>query len=498
MDNRNHAERPVPVGAMARRTTLIPWLALLLAAGFLAAGILTLSKPEAMLPAGLAGQHTVPLALTLLAALLLVLVAVHAARHSRREQARLLLTLTEQNAALTLELSRQRQQAEQAAAVARKYRDIYDTAMEGMFTLDIQGRFLSANPALLTLLAYDSEAQLQAEIQDVSRQLYVDQENRDTITQALLGQEEVGSVPVEIRRRDGRTLWVAISARIIRNNDGRAIAFQGSVRDITQWRQDRAALEKAVAAAEMANRAKSEFLTNMSHELRTPLNAIIGFSEIIATEAMGPLTNRAYREYAHDIHDSGQTLLALINDILDLSKIQAGRKELAERLIDIPRLIRSSLRLVAERADKGEVLLETAIDTDLPPVRGDEVALKQILSNLLSNAVKFTPPGGRVTCGARVEADGAMSIFVQDTGIGMSEKDMATAMEPFRQIEGSHSRSAGGVGLGLPLVKALADLHGGTARLESTIDVGTLVTITLPPDRVQSVPLILLRAATLG
>ncbi len=495
MDNRNHAERPVPVGAAARRTALIPWLALPLAAGFIVAAFLALSKPDMVLPAGLADSHPVPLGLTLLAALLLVLVAAHAIRQRWRDQMWQMATLTQRNADLTAELDRQKRNAEHATADARKYRDIYESAMEGMFTLDIGGRFLSANPALLALLGYDSEVQLLTEIQDVSKQLYVDQENRETITQALLGQEEVGSVPVELYRRDGRTLWVAISAGIIRNADGRAIAFQGSVRDITQWRQDRAAMERAVAAAEMANRAKSEFLTNMSHELRTPLNAIIGFSEIIATEAMGPLTNRAYREYAHDIHDSGQTLLALINDILDLSKIQAGRKELAERLVDIPRLIRSSLRLVAERADKGEVLLETAIDTDLPPVRGDEVALKQILSNLLSNAVKFTPPGGRVTCGARAEADGSMSIFVQDTGIGMSEKDMATAMEPFRQIEGSHSRNAGGVGLGLPLVRALAELHGGTARLESTVDVGTLVTITLPPDRVQSVPLTLLRAA---
>ncbi|MFV3076759.1 sensor histidine kinase [Niveispirillum fermenti] len=500
MDDKNHAGRPHPrkTRGLTRRGPASSWLALLLAGAGLLSILAILLRPDAVLPVGIDPSQPAFIACSLLATLILLSVAIHALRQQGRDRDAAIAELSTANAALVAQVGRQQAALERLGQSERKYREIYETAMEGMFTLDIQGRFLSANPALLKLLAYDSEAQLQAEIHDVPGQIYVDQQNRDAITQSLLGQAEVGSAPVEIRRRDGATLWVAISARIIRDGQGRAIAFQGSVRDITQWRRDRLAMEQAVKTADMANRAKSEFLANMTHELRTPLNAVIGFSEIIATEALGPLGNRAYREYAHDIHDSGQMLLSLINDILDLSKIQAGRKELSEKLVDVPRLIRSSMRMVAEQADKGGVLLETEMEADLPPVRADEVALKQILSNLLSNAVKFTPADGKVVCGARVEGDGALSLFVRDTGIGIREEDIATAMQPFRQIEGSLTRNAGGVGLGLPLVLALAELHGGTARLESRISAGTTVTVTLPAGRVQSAPLALLRSLTQG
>ncbi len=496
MDGTTGAERPPtsPDRLRARYPILSPWLALPLALAGMAALAVTLLRPEAALPAGVNPWQPAALACAGLAVLLLLAVTIHAACQQRSQSIRERQELRDANAALVAQVTRQQAVMDRLAQSERKYREIYETAMEGMFTIDIPGRFLSANPALLAMLRYDSLEQLQAEVQDATVSFYMDQDNREAITQALLAQEEVGSVPVELRRRDGEGFWVAISARIIRNADGKAVAFQGSVRDITQWRRDRQAMEAALDAAEMANRAKSEFLANMTHELRTPLNAIIGFSEIIATEAMGPMGQPAYREYAHDVHDSGQMLLSLINDILDLSKIQAGKKELSEKLVDVPRLIRSSMRLVAERADKGGVLLETEMEAELPPVRADEVALKQILSNLLSNAVKFTPQGGKVVCGARVEADGGMSLYVRDNGIGMREEDIATAMEPFRQIEGSHSRSAGGVGLGLPLVLALARLHGGDATLESTIDIGTTVTVILPPTRVQAMPLAFLRS----
>lgn len=496
MDGKTGAERPPHRRERPRASApvLSPWLALPLALAGMAALAVALIRPEAVLPAGIDPWQPAALACGGIATLLLLAVIGQAIRQTRSDALREQAELRDINAALVAQVARQQAAMERLAQSERKYREIYETAMEGMFTIDIAGRFLSANPALLTMLRSDSLEQLQAEVQDATVSFYADQENRAAITQALLTQEEVGSVPVELRRRDGDRFWVAISARIIRNPEGRAIAFQGSVRDITQWRRDRLAMEQALNAAEMANRAKSEFLANMTHELRTPLNAVIGFSEIIATEAMGSIGQPAYREYAHDIHDSGQMLLTLINDILDLSKIQAGKKELSEKLVDVPRLIRSSLRVVAERADKGGVLLETEMEAELPPVRADEVALKQILNNLLTNAVKFTPQGGKVTCGARVEADGSLALYVRDTGIGMREEDLVTAMEPFRQIESGHSRSAGGVGLGLPLVLALARLHDGNAHLESRLDHGTLVTVTLPPTRVQSMPMAFLRS----
>jgi len=370
----------------------------------------------------------------------------------------------------------------------RKYREIYEAALEGLFTTDTEGRFLAANPALVRLLGYDREEELKRRIANASADLYVDQENRAEITRTVLKQGFDGSMELQVRRRDGSPIWVALTARIIRDAEGKPVAFQGAVRDITERRQDRMALEQALATAEMANRAKSEFLANMSHELRTPLNAIIGFSEIIGTEALGPMGNASYVEYAQDIHDSGRMLLDLINDILDLSKIEAGKKELQERVVDIPRVVRASLRLVRERAEKGGVALETDITEILPPVRADEVALKQILSNLLTNAVKFTRSGGTVTCGARIGEGGRLELLVRDTGIGMREEDIAKALEPFRQIEGSLSRSAGGIGLGLPLVQALARLHGGGALVQSQVGVGTSVIVWLPADRVQDQP----------
>ncbi|OYQ35915.1 hypothetical protein CHU95_06550 [Niveispirillum lacus] len=500
MDGTTGAERPPHRRERPRASTpvLSPWLALPLALAGVAALAVALVRPEAVLPAGIDPWQPAALACAGIAMLLLLAVIGQAIRQHRADALRELGELQEINVALVAQVARQQTALDRLGQSERKYREIYETAMEGMFTIDVTGRFLSANPALLTMLRYGSLEQLQAEVADATVSFYADQDNRQAITQALLTQEEVGSVPVELRRRDGDRFWVAISARIIRNAEGRAIAFQGSVRDITQWRRDRLALEQALDAAEMANRAKSEFLANMTHELRTPLNAVIGFSEIIATEAMGPIAQPAYREYAHDIHDSGQMLLTLINDILDLSKIQAGKKELLEKLVDVPRLIRSSLRLVAERADKGGVLLETEMEAELPPVRADEVALKQILNNLLTNAVKFTPQGGKVTCGARLEPDGSLSLYVRDTGIGIREEDLVTAMEPFRQVEGGHARSAGGVGLGLPLVLALARLHDGDARLESRLDHGTVATVTLPPTRVQSMPMAFLRTVAGG
>lgn len=500
MDGTTGAERPPrrPDRPQASSPVLSPWLALPLALAGIIVLLVALVRPEAVLPAGINPWQPAALTCAAIAVILLLSVIIHAIRQHWAETVRERREMRDANDALLAQVARQQAALERVTQSERKYRAIYETAMEGMFTIDIAGRFLSANPALLTMLRYDSVERLQAEVEDATVSFYVDQENRESISLALLSQEEVGSVPVELRRRDGERLWVAISARIIRNADGRAVAFQGSVRDITQWRRDRQAMEQALNAAEMANRAKSEFLANMTHELRTPLNAVIGFSEIIATEAMGPIGQSAYREYAHDIHDSGQMLLTLINDILDLSRIQAGKKELSEKLVDVPRLIRTSLRVVAERADKGGVLLETEMEAELPPVRADDVALKQILNNLLTNAVKFTPNGGRVTCGGRMEADGSLALYVRDTGIGMREEDMATAMEPFRQIETGHSRNAGGVGLGLPLVLALARLHGGDARMESRLGEGTLVTVTLPPNRVQAVPLSFLRSVAAG
>jgi signal transduction histidine kinase len=234
--------------------------------------------------------------------------------------------------------------------------------------------------------------------------------------------------------------------------------------------------------AETANRTKSEFLANMSHELRTPLNAIIGFSEVIKLGMFGPLNER-YRSYGGDIFYSGNHLLELINEILDLSKLEAGQLELHEEDIDVESTIRESRRLIEFQAQKSGVELSEAIEERLPLLRADDRRFRQILINLFSNAVKFTPEGGRVHVSVR-RLNGGIAIAIRDTGIGISPDQIPKALQPFGQIDSKISRKYEGTGLGLPLAKHLVELHGGTLTIRSEVNVGTTVTLILPLHRV--------------
>jgi len=264
--------------------------------------------------------------------------------------------------------------------------------------------------------------------------------------------------------------------------DGGSIAIY---EDITERASSERALRKAKEEAEMASRSKSDFLANVSHELRTPLNAIIGFSEIIKTGLFGTIEPIQYREYAGDIHDSGHHLLSLINDILDLSKIEAGKFEIIESDIDVADTVEALMRLVQDRAYKGQVNLISAIPDELPILVADLRAVKQILINLMSNAVKFTEAGGTVTIGAANHADGSLELSVTDTGIGMSKDDVVLALTPFGQVDSTFSRSVEGTGLGLPLSERLMSAHGGSLEVDSERDVGTCVTVRFPATRVQ-------------
>ena len=242
-------------------------------------------------------------------------------------------------------------------------------------------------------------------------------------------------------------------------------------------------LAQALAVAAAANRAKSVFLAAVSHELRTPLNAIIGFSDMLGMEMFGPLGSKRYRDYASDIHQSGVHLLEVINDILDLSRIDAGDTRLDEEKVDLRRLIGLSLKMIRPQALAAGVELVADVDTMLPTMRADPRRLKQALINLLGNAVKFTPAKGTITVSARETGEG-VAIAVTDTGIGIAQEDIPRALERFGQVDSRLSRKYEGVGLGLPLAKQFVELHGGTLTLESTLNIGTTVTIILPASRV--------------
>jgi signal transduction histidine kinase len=246
-------------------------------------------------------------------------------------------------------------------------------------------------------------------------------------------------------------------------------------------------LGAAKEQAERADRTKSEFLANISHELRTPLNAIMGFSEVIKDGLFGPLDGR-YRDYASDIHNSGVHLLAVINDILDLSKLEAGRFELREDVLRLENLVANSMEMIELRASHNGITLIRQLAQNLPVLKADPLRIRQILINLLSNAVKFTPEGGRVTLSAQLADDGDLLIEVSDTGIGMRPGDIAIALEPFRQISSQLNRTHEGTGPGLPLVKRLVELHGGTLTLESAPNVGTKARVRLPASRLVLVP----------
>jgi PAS domain S-box-containing protein len=366
----------------------------------------------------------------------------------------------------------------------RKYRAIFENASIGICQISSRNEWINANRTLATLLGYHDVVELLAAQPDFHGRLFLDPGARAEWIRTMLETGLVRDYEAAMIRRDGEVIWASINSHAVRSENGHLLHFEATFNDITERRRSEMALIAAKEQADYANRSKSEFLANMSHELRTPLNAIIGFSEIIKDELFGKVGTAQYVEYAKDIYDSGELLLSLINDILDMSKIEAGKREISESVINVARVIQACLRLVAARAKASKQKLEIRIPKDYPDLRGEEKAVKQILVNLMTNAIKFTPEGGEIIVEGKMGDAGEMVLMVTDTGIGIAPEHIEVVLAPFGQIESALSRKNQGTGLGLPLTKALAELHGGTLTIDSVVNKGTTVTITFPPDRV--------------
>ncbi|HEY0837524.1 MAG TPA: PAS domain S-box protein [Azospirillum sp.] len=363
---------------------------------------------------------------------------------------------------------------------------IVDAAADAILTIDEEGIIHSYNRAAERMFGIPAADMLW---QKVNRLM---PPPHDTAHDGYLrGYRTGGAVPagprrdIWARRGDGTLFPIELSVSAVETN-GRRL-FTGIIRDVTERKRVEGELIQAKELAEAADRAKSAFLATMSHELRTPLNAVIGFAQVIEMRLLGVDAIDRYTEYAGSIRRSGEHLLAIIDDILDISKIEAGALQLAEQPVDMTDLAGQALNLVAMQAGQRGVGLAIELDRDLPPVRADELRLRQILLNLLSNGVKFTDTGGTVTLVGRRAADGGMELGVRDTGVGMAPEDIPVALAPFSQVDQSMTRRYEGTGLGLPLTKRLVDLHGGRLSIDSTPGRGTTVTVHLPAERVMSV-----------
>ena len=386
------------------------------------------------------------------------------------EDLRLLNFVAEQTA-----IAVQRRQTEAAATRAqRRYQLIFENAVEGLYVTTPEGRFLSANPALARILGYDSAADLLRAVHDIQHQVYVRPTRRDEFFALIAQSDELIDFESEIRRRDGSTCWLSESVRVVRNPDGSIDHFEGVATDITQRREAARALREAKEAADAASRAKSYFLASVSHELRTPLNGILGYTQILRRDVT--LTPKQ-RDGVRVVHESAEHLLALINDVLDLSKIEAGRIELNPTDFHLPEFATAVERVFTPRAKEKSILFETAVASDLPAwVRADEQRLRQVVFNLLSNAVKFTKAGGVVFSLQRVgKSDGGEVIrfSVSDTGPGIAPEDISKLFEPFAQVGNKASAAATGTGLGLAISRSLVERMGGKLRVESKVGWGS-------------------------
>jgi signal transduction histidine kinase len=368
-------------------------------------------------------------------------------------------------------------------AEARLLQSTLENIGEGLSVFDSRGRLIAWNSRFCELLELPPDLPVGAPLRDIlTLQAARGDFGRDDPSAEVAKRLEwfYRDVPTTKERVTPRGRILQISRRAM--PDGAIVSVYS---DVTDLKASERKLIQARSQAEMANHAKSEFLANMSHELRTPLNAIIGFSEIIAHELFGPLGNERYLDYMKDIHQSSLHLLSIINDVLDMSKIEAGKLELSKEPLNIRHLIGEVVRMMRERADSRGIELVMKLSDGEIEIWADERAIKQIFLNLLSNAIKFSRDGGEVCIRVASEEPGLAVVEFEDHGIGMNEEELERALQPFGQAKPSTTRNYGGTGLGLPITKGLIEAHGGKLVIESRAGRGTIARISLPTERKQ-------------
>jgi PAS domain S-box-containing protein len=359
-----------------------------------------------------------------------------------------------------------------AEAETREVRAILDTAADGVVVIDREGRVLAANRAAERLFGYGYA--------EIARRPFIEllaDESERAAAEDLAALTRGASTPDKGREVIGRTRAGAALPLFMTMGRVGDDKFCAVFRDISAWKRAEEDLVNARRSAEQASSAKSDFLAKISHEIRTPLNSIIGFSEAMIEERLGAIGNERYREYLKDIHTSGGHLVSLINDLLDLSKIEAGKLDLVFASVNLNQLVQQCVSLMQPQANQSRIIIRSSLPPTLPPVIADARSVRQIALNLLSNAIKFTGAGGQVIISTAATERGDVSLRVRDTGAGMTAKELETAMEPFRQVTTAAREGAGGTGLGLPLTKALAEANRARFKIESEKDAGTLVEV---------------------
>lgn len=353
------------------------------------------------------------------------------------------------------------------------FETIFNSVNDGILIYNLEGRFLEVNQITCDDLGYQKDELLQMTGMDITPP-----EFREKLYEQMFGKLNQGGGIVETmcRCKDGSLVPIELNIRPIEYKGSPAIL--AVVRDITERKKAEEAMLNSKLAAEAANRAKSEFLTNMSHELRTPLNSIIGFSDILCSEDFGAL-NEIQKRYLYNVNKSGKHLLELINDMLDLSKIEAGKMELFPEKFAIHDVINEIKATMTPLAKKKDIELKCILNIENPLIVADSVKFRQILYNLVSNAIKFTDKGGSVTIRVNTSNEQA-SIFVEDTGLGISPNDQEKLFNPFSQVDSSLSKEYSGTGLGLALVKYFVEMHGGEVWVESEVGKGSIFGFSIP------------------